>query len=222
MHAELLERARAVARAGLGADAPAIADLARALGSRRIPRAPRAALYAALTLLDGEPCGGVVAAREAMGAVGAATDLWVTRLRKLRDDSVLLEQVDDDAPSPLESGAACRPPSFSRSSPPPLEAAGHAGPHRHVEAAGTCKMATFDLGELGLVRADCSQLAARHGMPIGSVVHLPNHLWSGWDTGTSACRIEGFVESLPCAPVSDGSGSPRKPAYDTLACVLVR
>ena len=75
-------------------------------------------------------------------------------------------------------------------------------------------MQSFDLGELGMVQADSDPRAAiefplARGLPIGGVIHLPNKLWSGWSTGTSLCRIEGFTKTLP------SGGKKRKPGAPT-------
>ena len=53
-----------------------------------------------------------------------------------------------------------------------------------------------------MVSANCAADAASgvqgaRGLIIGSIIHLPNSVWAGWLTGTSICRIEGFVSSLP-------------------------
>ena len=82
---------------------------------------------------------------------------------------------------------------------------------REDSTAGTSSptVKSFDLGELGMVQADCDPKAASalplaQRMPIGGILHLPNNLWSGWTTGTSVCRVEGFAATMP-------NGKKRKP-----------
>ena len=57
----------------------------------------------------------------------------------------------------------------------------------------------FDLGyEYGVISASCAQQPAhRHRVPIGQLVNLPNDLWSGYSSGTSVCRVEGYIARLP-------------------------
>ena len=45
-------------------------------------------------------------------------------------------------------------------------------------------------------------------MTIGQTIRLPNNLWSGWDTGTSICRVEAWVDSLPSTSGKRKRGGP--------------
>lgn len=64
-------------------------------------------------------------------------------------------------------------------------------------AEGTHDEQAFDLGEHGMVSASCCPRKGSSALPIGATIRLPNTLWSGWATGTSICRVEGYVASLP-------------------------
>ena len=58
---------------------------------------------------------------------------------------------------------------------------------------------TFDLGDYGSVTAlvrDPSGKPKVGRVFIGSHLDLPNSLWAGWTTGTSPCRVEGYIASF--------------------------